>query len=109
MLAFNLGDPAALRGWGDSGGDRHRLRARRDLAWPGTRVPRSLKTFLVALAIIDDLGAVLIIALFYTARDRALALAAAAVLLAVLVALNRFRVQALWPYLLVGAVLWFAC
>ena len=106
-VAFNLGDPAALKGWG--------IPAATDIAFAlgvislaGKAVPRSLKTFLVALAIIDDLGAVLIIAMFYTAGVEAMALAGVAGLLVVLVVLNRFRVQTLWPYLTVGAALWFA-
>ncbi|MBI1683710.1 Na+/H+ antiporter NhaA [Caulobacter hibisci] len=72
----------------------------------GPRVPGTLKIFLAALAIIDDLGAILIIAFFYTDHLTLWALGGAAVVLAALVALNRLKVTALWPYLLLGAVLW---
>ena len=90
---------------GHSGRDRHRLRSRR-LSPARQRVPPSLKMFLTALAIIDDLGAVVIIAVFYTGDLSCADLAAAAVVLAVLVALNRCGC-ALGPYLLLGAALWF--
>ncbi len=73
----------------------------------GSRVPPSLKVFLSALAILDDLGAVLIIALFYTSDLSTAMLLAAAGLVAVLLVLNRLKVMALLPYLLVGALLWF--
>lgn len=73
----------------------------------GPRVPAALKVFLAALAIIDDLGAVLIIALFYTDHLAPWALGAAAAVLALLVALNRLKVTALTPYLLLGGLLWF--
>ncbi|WP_295467697.1 Na+/H+ antiporter NhaA [uncultured Pseudomonas sp.] len=73
----------------------------------GSRVPPSLKVFLSALAILDDLGAVLIIALFYTSDLSTAMLLAAAGLVAVLLVLNRLKVTALLPYLLVGALLWF--
>src|SRR4051794_19815454 len=73
----------------------------------GSRVPASLKIFLTALAILDDLGAILIIAVFYTSDLSLAMLGAAALCLAILVALNRFGVVNLLPYMLVGAVLWF--
>ena len=72
----------------------------------GNRVPASMKVFLTALAIIDDLGAVLIIAVFYTGNLDLAALGGAAAVLVALLALNRFGVRALWPYLMLGAVLW---
>ena len=73
----------------------------------GPRVPGALKIFLAALAIIDDLGAILIIAFFYTDHLTLWALGAAGAVLAGLIALNRLKVAALWPYLLLGALLWF--
>jgi NhaA family Na+:H+ antiporter len=70
-------------------------------------VPKSLTIFLTALAILDDLGAIIIIAIFYTSDLSLTMLGAAALCLIVLVAFNRFNVTALLPYLAVGAVLWF--
>jgi NhaA family Na+:H+ antiporter len=72
----------------------------------GNRVPASMKVFLAALAIIDDLGAVVIIAVFYTGDLQFWALGAAVVVLAALFALNRTGVKVLLPYILLGAVLW---
>ncbi len=78
------------------------------LALLGSRIPASLKVFLVAFAVIDDLGAVIIIAVFYTPTLSLAYFAAAAAVFAVLVVMNvKFRVMALWPYLLGGAILWF--
>jgi NhaA family Na+:H+ antiporter len=69
-------------------------------------VPASLKVFLTALAILDDLGAVVIIALFYTADLSLLWLGAAVLILVVLTVLNRAGASALWPYLVLGLALW---
>jgi NhaA family Na+:H+ antiporter len=105
-VAVNLQAPANLRGWA--------IPAATDIAFAlgvlsllGSRVPGSLKIFLAALAIIDDLGAILIIAVFYTDHLALWAMGGAVATLVVLVAMNRFKVMSLWPYLLVGAVLWF--
>ncbi|PAL21426.1 Na+/H+ antiporter NhaA [Sphingopyxis sp. GW247-27LB] len=78
------------------------------LALLGKRAPTSLKLFLVTVAIVDDMGAVAIIALFYTAKIDLAALAAAAALLALMFALNRAGVKRLTVYLLVFALLWYA-
>ncbi|WP_428679745.1 Na+/H+ antiporter NhaA [Reyranella sp.] len=72
----------------------------------GNRVPASMKVFLTALAIIDDLGAVLIIAVFYTGNLDLAALGGAGAVLVALLVLNRLGVRALLPYLMLGAVLW---
>ena len=78
------------------------------LALLGNRVPKNLLTFLVALAIVDDLGAVTVIALFYTEELNLPALATAAGMLTLLVTLNRGGVRWSLPYILIGVVLWVA-
>jgi len=77
------------------------------LAILGTRTPASLKVFVVAYAVIDDLGAIVVIATFYTAKLSIGYFAAAVVTMMLLVTLNRFRVMMLAPYLLGGALIWF--
>ena len=72
------------------------------------RVPAGLRVFLAALAIADDIGAVLVIALFYTPAAHAAALGATAVVLTALLLMNRMRVNSLWPYLAGGLLLWYA-
>jgi len=105
-LAFNLKHPASVAGWAIPSATDIAF-ALGVLALMGPRVPTSLKIFLTAIAIMDDLAAIVIIALFYTAQLHLLYLAAAGGVLLVLVALNRLKVLKLWPYLLLGAVLWF--
>ncbi|HYO29664.1 MAG TPA: Na+/H+ antiporter NhaA [Thermomicrobiales bacterium] len=78
------------------------------LALLGRRIPAGLKVFLAALAIVDDILAVLVIAVFYTSEVRWDALAAAAVVLAALAAANRLGVRALWVYAALGLALWAA-
>ncbi|HDL4540959.1 TPA: Na+/H+ antiporter NhaA, partial [Mannheimia haemolytica] len=72
----------------------------------GTRVPLALKAFLLALAIIDDLGAIVVIAIFYSQEISVQALTIAAIAIIGLVLLNRFKVTSLCAYLVVGLVLW---
>ncbi|MFW5432353.1 MAG: Na+/H+ antiporter NhaA [Methylophilaceae bacterium] len=76
------------------------------LALLGSRIPLSLKVFVVAFAVIDDLGAVIIIALFYTTKLSIAYLAGAAILCSVLYALNKMKVMSLIPYLIGGAIMW---
>jgi NhaA family Na+:H+ antiporter len=104
-LAFNLSDPTALRGWA--------IPAATDIAFAlgvlsllGSRVPTSLKVFLAALAIIDDLGAVLIIAIFYTAQLNGYALLGTLAVLVILQGLRNFGYAKLPLYLVFGVVLW---
>jgi len=78
------------------------------LALLGSRIPLSLKVFLAALAVIDDLGAIIVIAIFYTAKINLFYLVAAVLVFAILILLNRaFRIMMLTPYLMGGALLWF--
>ncbi|HEY1392243.1 MAG TPA: Na+/H+ antiporter NhaA [Methylibium sp.] len=101
----NWGDAIALRGWA--------IPAATDIAFAvgivtllGSRVPASLKVFLTAVAIIDDLGAIVVIACFYTSQLSLAMLLAAGVGCLVLLALNRLGVTRLSPYIVVGAVIW---
>ncbi|WP_025662441.1 Na+/H+ antiporter NhaA [Rhizobium sp. IBUN] len=105
FVTFNLGNPASLRGWA--------IPTATDIAFAlgvlslfGNRVPASLKIFLAALAIIDDLGAVIVIAIFYTTDINVVALAGAAVTLGLLFVINRAGVMRLSAYLALGIVLW---
>ncbi|MFO2462398.1 Na+/H+ antiporter NhaA [Pseudomonas sp. 15FMM2] len=105
-VAINWGNPQTLSGWA--------IPAATDIAFAlgvlsllGKRVPTSLKVFLAALAIIDDLGAVVIIAFFYTSGLSMPMLLASLATLLVLIAMNRLGVKRLFPYLLFGGVLWF--
>jgi Na+:H+ antiporter, NhaA family len=77
------------------------------LALLGSRVPASLKVFLTALAVMDDLGAIVVIAVFYTAELSLAYLLGALAVFGLLVVINRLRVMSLVPYLLGGALMWF--
>ncbi len=106
-LAVAGGDPALIRGWA--------IPAATDIAFAigvlallGSRAPASLKLFLTTVAIVDDMGAVAIIALFYTTELNVTALAVAAVIWLAMMALNRLKVNVLWPYLLLASLLWYA-
>jgi NhaA family Na+:H+ antiporter len=78
------------------------------LAILGNRIPASLKVFVVAFAVIDDLGAIVLIAVFYTAKFSVSYLLAALLVWAVLILLNRrFRVMSLLPYIVGGVIMWF--
>lgn len=105
-IGVNMGNAETMSGWA--------IPAATDIAFAlgvlsllGKRVPTSLKVFLAALAILDDLGAVTIIALFYSTGLDMVMLGASFATLAGLVIMNRMGVQRLLPYLLLGLLLWF--
>ncbi len=101
----NLSRPEVLRGWAIPTATDIAF-ALGELSLLGSRVPTSLKVFLATLAIVDDLVAVLVIAVFYTAQINVAALAGAAIALLMLIALNRLQVARLAPYLALGLALW---
>ncbi len=103
--AVNWHDPVGLRGWA--------IPAATDIAFAlgvlslfAARVPVGLKVFLMTLAVLDDLGAIVIIALFYTSQLSVTALMFAGLAVTALFALNRFGVTRIAPYVLAGTVLW---
>lgn len=102
---FNFGDDFAMNGWA--------IPTATDIAFAlgilsllGNRVPVSLKIFLMALAIIDDLGAIVIIALFYTNTLSFLSIIIASICLGILIAMNKLGVATKSAYILVGIILW---
>ncbi len=104
---FNKGDTVALSGWA--------IPAATDIAFSlgilallGSRVPTALKVFLVSLAIFDDIGAIVIIAIFYTDDLSTIALMVALVCTFFLFLLNKNHVTSIAPYLLIGLVMWIA-
>ena len=104
---FNYDDPSALNGWA--------IPTATDIAFAlgilaiiGSKVPLQLKVFLTSLAIFDDLGAIIIIALFYTEQLSMLSLIVAASMLSLLFLLNRQNITSTSPYIFIGLVLWVA-
>lgn len=104
FAAINWGQPSVL-GWGIPMATDIAF-ATGCLALLGSRVHPALGIFLVALAIVDDLGSVLVIALFYTQRISTQPLLVGAVLIALSYSLNLFGVRRAWPYALIGAIVW---
>ena len=106
-VAFNYDNPEALNGWA--------IPTATDIAFAlgilaiiGSKVPLQLKVFLTSLAIFDDLGAIIIIALFYTEQLSMMSLIIAGSMLVILFALNRNHVVSTSPYMFVGVILWVA-
>ncbi len=107
FVYFNWGDEVAMKGWA--------IPTATDIAFAlgilsllGNRIPVSLKIFLMALAIFDDLGAILIIAFFYTHDLSLLSLLFALLFTIILFAMNKFKITSLVAYAIVGTILW-AC
>lgn len=106
-VSLNWNDPAALKGWA--------IPAATDIAFAlgilatfGRRVPIALKIFLVSLAIMDDMGAIIIIAIFYTSDLSATSLVVGIVSLCILALFNFNKIKNIAPYILVGVILWVA-
>ncbi len=104
---FNYKDPVAMKGWA--------IPAATDIAFAlgilsllGSKVPKGIKLFLTSIAIFDDLGAILIIAFFYTAKISLVALLVVAFCIPVLYILNRRGIESKSIFLLVGIVMWVA-
>jgi len=104
-VAINYGNSETLKGWA--------IPSATDIAFSlgvlsllGKRVPISLKVFLTALAIIDDLGAIVIIAFFYSGKIQAMYLILMLVSIIILIIFNRLNIRSFIPYLIVGIFLW---
>lgn len=104
-VALTYGQPHLLRGWA--------IPAATDIAFSlgvlallTKRIPTSVKVFLTALAIFDDIGAIIIIAIFYTSKLSFVMLISALIACVCLIVLNRMRVQSSWPYIFFGWILW---
>ena len=107
FVLFNLGEPVNLRGWA--------IPSATDIAFAlgvlslfGSRIPLSVKVFLTSLAIIDDLAAIVVIALFYTSELSLFALTISAVGIAVLACMNALNITRIAAYILVGVIIWVA-
>ena len=105
-VAFNYETPETLRGWA--------IPSATDIAFSigilsllGSRVPLSLKVFLVALAIIDDMGAVIIIAIFYSTKLNIFYLTLVLLSFLILMGLNKFKIKSFFPFVIVGTFMWF--
>lgn len=103
--AFNYSDPVAIQGWA--------IPAATDIAFAlgvltllGNRVPNGLKIFLISLAVFDDVGAIIIIALFFTVKLSFISLTIAAICIGVLVTMNLMKVTRISAYAVVGMILW---
>ena len=106
ILYINFDSPETLNGWA--------IPSATDIAFSlgvlsllGKRVPISLKIFLTALAIIDDLGAIVIIAIFYSGKLNVLYLSLMFLSFILLILINKFNIKIFFPYLIVGSFLWF--
>ena len=106
FVGINADTPENLRGWA--------IPAATDIAFAlgilallGNRVPVALKAFLLAVAVIDDIGAIAVIALFYSENIKPDMLAAAAVMLTALIIVGRAKVARTWPYVILGIILWY--
>ena len=104
---FNYNDPTAIKGWA--------IPAATDIAFAlgilsllGSRVPLALKVFLTSLAIFDDLGAIIIIAVFYTTNISVLALIICAICIGILLVMNRCSITSKRYYLFIGVIMWVA-
>lgn len=104
-VIFNINSPEALNGWA--------IPAATDIAFAlgimallGSRVPVALKLFLLTLAIIDDLGAIVIIAVFYSGKLSLISLVIAGIAVAILIAMNLIGIKRIAAYVIVGVILW---
>jgi NhaA family Na+:H+ antiporter len=105
FVAFNLDEPANIGGWA--------IPAATDIAFAlgilsllGPRVPVAMKALLLAIAVIDDIGAITVIALFYSGEIKVDMLIGAAVCLSALIAVNRMRIASGMPYVLLTVIMW---
>ncbi|MFK8021675.1 MAG: Na+/H+ antiporter NhaA [Pseudomonadales bacterium] len=106
-LYYNSDDPVAAKGWA--------IPAATDIAFAlgvltllGSKVPASIKIFLTSLAIFDDIGAILIIALFYTSNISFIALCVVALCIPILFIFNKCNIVSKSPYILIGVIMWTA-